>query len=176
MSDAMAVALDALRMAGRDDVADAWAFVTEAVRLREWLIEHLECDVEGYCAACGVHSSSEPHRLSCRLVPLLATQPGWSVAEFDRAWDAAVREQILRNAFVRYGRMDFRLGHTADAEGYLTRVLSNTSIEASEHMKDGAVYVFQRLPPADVSFGSPHHRAVLTNIDYDPPPTEKEKK
>jgi hypothetical protein len=143
MSDAMAVALDALRMAGRDDVADAWAFVTEAVRLREWLIEHLECDVEGYCAACGVHSSSEPHRLSCRLVPVLATQPGWSEAEFERAWDAALRQSRLR-APAR--RIDPAL-----LEAGVTRVLSNTSIEVSEHMKDGAVYVFQRLPLADVA-------------------------
>jgi hypothetical protein len=96
MTDAEHVACDALRMAGLKEVADNLEFAREAVRLRKDLIEMLERDAEGYCAACGVDAELESHQMSCRLVPLFATQDGWSAVEIERAHDEALRQELLR--------------------------------------------------------------------------------
>lgn len=96
MTEAEQVACDALRAAGLDELADNLAFAREAVRLRADVTEMLECDTEGYCAACGVHAESESHRLSCRLVPLFATKEGWVAEEIERAHDEALRQERLR--------------------------------------------------------------------------------
>lgn len=96
MTEAEQVVCDALRSAGLDEVADNLAFAREAVRLRVNVTEMLECDVDGCCAACGVHAESEAHRLPCRLVPLFATKEGWAAEEVERAHDEALRTERLR--------------------------------------------------------------------------------
>ncbi len=97
MTEAEQVACDALRMAGLGEVADNLAWVREAARLREYIDETLQCDVEGYCASCGVHAESESHRLSCRLVSLYATREGWQAEEIVRAHDEALRQERIGN-------------------------------------------------------------------------------
>lgn len=96
MTDAEQVACDALRMAGLGELADNLEFAREAVRVREYIIERLESDVEGYCVSCGVHAESESHRMSCRLVAVFATQDGWQLAEIERAHGEALRQSQLR--------------------------------------------------------------------------------
>ncbi len=83
-------------MAGLGEVADNLAWVREAARLRDYIDETLQCDVDGYCAACGVHAETETHRLSCRLVPLFAARDGWLAEEMVRAHDEAWRQERLR--------------------------------------------------------------------------------
>jgi hypothetical protein len=171
MSDAMQVALDALRMAGRDDVADAMPVLDAFLVARDVVIQGLLN--RATCAACECAHGLQAHRRDCVVLALVlahnpeALKAELVTAEFEARWMERARWMLQQDSGLaswlsRTESQFFRLG--------------NTQVEVSEHMKDGAVYAFQRLPPVDVSFGSPHHRAMLTNIDYDPPPTEKEKK
>lgn len=159
MTEAEQVACDALRAAGLDELADNLEWALEAVRLRVVVTEMLECNVEGYCAACGVHAESESHRMSCRLLPLFATKKGWAAEELERAHGEALRQSRLRAA---PQRVEAVFG--VDATSYAVwrgdgRPIPQTPagrIAVSDFVKNGAVIGFR---PSDFLGVAPTDKA-----------------
>jgi hypothetical protein len=91
MNDALQVALDALRMAGRGDVADAWAFVEACVKATPKVIASALHESQ-LCPCCGCDQILEAHHRNCAaLMVWVAFDADNARVEVEQAWSEAMR-------------------------------------------------------------------------------------
>lgn len=111
--DKRQVMLDAIRAAGRDDMADEWAMVEVLFKHRERLRPPMlrEVYIEGGCIDCGEYERHahalvwhEAHRPCWVFEMQCELDPGFLVAELHRAHTEALAENRRRNERIANAR------------------------------------------------------------------------